>query len=91
MNVHHNVPSAPPGLRSTISGVTAPDQEHNPKICPEYPDRQSFYEFVLAAAETQSAEKSLGFTFHLRRALRYFNTFWHIFLLAVVYNNPLEA
>lgn len=53
--------------------------------------KQSFYEFVLAAAETQSAEKSLGFTFHLRRALRYFNTFWHIFLLAVVYNNPLEA
>lgn len=53
--------------------------------------KEHFHEFALAESETQSAKRRVRFTFHLRKALRYFNTFWHIFFLAVVYNSPLEA
>lgn len=53
--------------------------------------KQHFHEFALAESETQSTQRRAGFTFCLRKALRYFNTFWHMFFLADVYNNPLEA
>lgn len=71
----------------------APDQGTRPEGATRAPKapKQHFHEFALAERETQSAKGRVGFTFHFWKALGYFNTFWHVFFLAVVYNNPLEA
>lgn len=76
-------PEHSPNLRTTPSRVTAPDPMHT-----TWRFNQSSQTALLRVCfgcnwNPICRKKRLGLTFHLRRTLRYYNTFWHIFFLAV--------